>query len=84
MVDASAEGARVMTLVAWPRVEPRPERLKRCTLCKDWLPVVECFQRDRHNPDGRRNECRACRSERREQLRWGMPRFRPWQRLRFR
>ena len=66
-----------------PRCDPRPERLKRCAICKDWLPA-DCFQHDRKNPDRRRHDCRACRKERREQLALGMPRFRPWERLRFR
>lgn len=67
----------------YPRVEPRPERLKRCSLCREWLPVA-CYQRDAQNPDNHRHECSACRSERRKQLREGMPRFRPYGRVRFR
>jgi hypothetical protein len=37
---------------------------KWCSTCKDWWPV-KCFNADRRMPDGRRNECKACRKERR-------------------
>ena len=47
-----------------PHVEARPGRQKKCVVCKEWFPA-ELFPRDRGNPDGRRNECKACRSERR-------------------
>jgi hypothetical protein len=67
-----------------PHVEPRETRLKRCSgPCRELLPIT-CFPRDRHNPDGRRNECSACRQERREQLAAGAPRRRPWERRRAR
>lgn len=59
-----------------PRVCPR-DRLKCCTRCDEWFPIA-CFQRDKQNPDGRRNECRSCRGERREALRFGAERARPW------
>jgi len=44
--------------------------LKWCSGCdEDW--PVECFSRDRSRPDGRRNQCTACRSKRRRELgRW--------------
>lgn len=48
-----------------PRVEPRPDRLKRCSKCKDWFPI-NCFPRDRQHPDGHRNECKSCRSQNRK------------------
>lgn len=67
-----------------PRVEPRPERLKRCHgPCGELLPIT-CFSRARANADGRRGECRACRSERRAELAHGSVRFKPWQRTRSR
>lgn len=61
---------------AIPRVAVGPERPKHCSLCGEWFPT-DCFPRDKHNPDGRRNECRACRSERRKELNNGATRFRP-------
>lgn len=61
-----------------PRVEPRPGRQKRCRgPCGELLPI-ECFTRDRANPDGRRNECGVCRQARREELDGGAPRRKPW------
>lgn len=61
-----------------PRVIPNPERMKRCTgMCGQWLPVV-CFQHDSGNADGLRNECKACRSERRAELQEGAARCKPW------
>lgn len=61
-----------------PRVEPRASRQKRCSTCREVWPIG-CFQRDRKNPDGRRNHCRACRKERREALKNGAERRRPWE-----
>ncbi len=62
---------------AYPRSEPRPDRMKRCAACQEWFPVT-CFHRDPGNPDFRRNECIACRQERRRILRRGARRLRPW------
>jgi len=65
---------------AWiPRVEARPQRRKRCSSCQEWLPI-ECFHRTPQNADGRRNDCGACRKERRLELKAGAPRLKPWQR----
>jgi hypothetical protein len=47
-----------------PRTDPSPDRLKRCTSCKDWLPV-RCFTKDKTAPDGRERRCKACRYARR-------------------
>jgi hypothetical protein len=62
----------------YPRVEPRWSRMKRCCACKEYWPI-RCFQRDRKNPDMHRNECRACRKQRRDQLKAGAPRRFPWE-----
>ena len=63
-----------------PRGKPRPDRTKKCTgPCAQWLPLV-CFQFDSKNPDGLRNDCRACRSERRAELQVGASRCKPWKR----
>ena len=43
-----------------------------CFFCKTKLPI-ECFV-------GTRNECKACRSERRGELEHGAARCKPWQR----
>ena len=65
---------------AIPVVVPRRDRLKRCTgPCAQWLPV-DCFSRDIGNPDQLRNECCACRSERRGELERGASRCKPWRR----
>jgi hypothetical protein len=47
------------------RVTPRPERLKRCTKCDDWLPIG-CFNKYHKSPDGHEWWCRACRHKMRE------------------
>jgi len=61
-----------------PRTEPNPERLKRCTgPCGEWLPI-DCFQRDKARADGRRGDCRACRKERRAELKAGAEKRSPW------
>jgi len=63
-----------------PRVEPRSGRLKRCNnpRCRLWLPIDE-FQRDGRCADGRRGECKDCRSRRRRALKLGFRRFKPWE-----
>lgn len=45
-----------------PRVEPRADRRKRCSLCREWWPI-DAYTRDHTHPDGRENRCRACRNE---------------------
>ncbi len=62
-----------------PRVEPSPDRMKKCSTpgC-GWWPITS-YQRDKNNPDLHRNQCKACRQERRSQLRKGARRLRPWQ-----
>ena len=68
-----------MSRTTIPRVEPRRDRLKRCSgPCGEWLPALDCFDRDRSRPDGLRSVCKACRREREEQLRRGAERRRPW------
>jgi hypothetical protein len=51
-----------------PKVEPRPGRMKQCSLCGGWFPIC-CFNRCRQYPDGRDYRCRDCRNRYREQLR---------------
>lgn len=46
-----------------PRVKPRPDRLKRCSKCRKWLPI-KCFHARLRSPDGHSTECRACHNER--------------------
>jgi hypothetical protein len=53
---------------AIPHVTARDDRMKRCCMCGEWLPVT-CFHRLRSAADGRRGSCRACRSEYRAGLR---------------
>lgn len=56
----------------------RPDRLKRCTTCREWLPM-ECYSKDSQSPDNHSYNCRACKSERRAELRAGdCKRFKPW------
>ena len=52
--------------------------MKRCNTCHEYWPL-SCFQRDRQRPDMRRNECRACRQERRAALKAGAPRRWMWE-----
>lgn len=66
---------------AIPRVEPRPERTKRCAHCGNPLPI-KVFHRHAQSPDGRRPECKFCRNDRKAVLREGAPRARPWGLLR--
>lgn len=62
-----------------PRVRPRRDRLKLCSgPCGQWLPVVDCFNKDRSRLDGYRSVCRACKAERESELAAGAPRRRPW------
>jgi hypothetical protein len=61
-----------------PRVTPPPGRLKQCTgPCGKWFPI-ECFTKDPTSPDGRERRCKACRYERRRELKKGARRRRPW------
>lgn len=46
--------------------------------CRDSWPM-DFFSVDKQNADGRRNECGACRKERRVALARGAKRARPWQ-----
>ncbi len=62
-----------------PRAVPNEGRRKQCTQCLEWWPI-SCFQRDAHNPDGHRNDCKACRQERRRELVEGASRCKPWRR----
>lgn len=59
------------------RVTPRPGRLKQCCRCRDWQPLRR-FGVERRLPDGHRNECLACRNDRRRALKQGAPRVHPW------
>ena len=43
-----------------PRIEPSPDRLKRCTKCYEWLPIG-CFHRRQKSPDFHATECRLCK-----------------------
>lgn len=64
-----------------PHLDARPTRQKKCVVCKEWFPA-DLFPRDRGNPDGRRNECKACRSERRKKHSQGSGRIIPPRTLR--
>ena len=66
-----------ITYTIVPRVSPRPERMKKCANCQQWWAITS-YQRCAANPDGHRHQCKACRQERRSQLRRGAPRVKPW------
>jgi hypothetical protein len=38
---------------------------KRCVVCREWLPLDECFTTHRAGAFGRDNRCNACRTEKR-------------------
>lgn len=43
-----------------PGLEPEPK--KRCSMCREWLPIDQ-FHRDRSKPDGLQNRCKPCNIE---------------------